>query len=329
MKFSKNSVINITCFCWLVFFGFPDRLVCAEREPLLRFNWQAGKRYIVSLETSKQGVVENLPQESNTSRENEKREFTVSVLKVGPKGGCELVMECLSTTTKLEFNGKVAYSFDSATDPKNDVGIPLAAMKRAFIGTKIKYFLDSDYNMLRVDGTDELVSKLLAHDPGLKRDTSTPILTEAKFGMNALTELLQEFMVLGLPQKNLKVGDQWTYAAEHKAELTSIESKFTFAGMEKQSGHDCAMIGIEGEIKSALNPGKLPPGIALRKIHGRIKGSLWLDTKLEMLVERTITEETITSMDMPAIHAKEGSTFAMKTSQKKTVTCKLIRVEDN
>ena len=251
----------------------------AEGESALRFHWQASKRYTVSLETSKQLVMEmeNLPPGANKSGANEKREFTVSVLKAGPKEGCELVMECLSTTTKSESNGKVAYSFDSTTDPKMDVGIPVAAMSRAFIGTKIKYLLGSDYKVLRVDGTDELVSKMVAHDPGLKGDTSTPFLTEAKFGTDALTELLQELMVVGLPKQRLKAGDQWTYPTEHKNELTVGESKFTFAGLEKHLGRDCAKIGIDGAIKSSSDRGKFPPRIRIPKVHGQIKGNLsWI-----------------------------------------------------
>ena len=315
--------------CGLIFFAFPDRLVCAEQESLLRFNWQAGKRYTMSLETSKQLVMENLAPGANKSGENEKREFAVSVLKAGPKEGCELVMECLSTTTKSESNGKVAYSFDSTTDPKKDVGIPIAAMSRAFIGTKIKYLLDSDCKVLRVDGTDELVSKMVAHDPGLKGDTSTPFLKEAKFGTNALIELLQELMVVGLPKKNLKVGDQWTYPTEHKVELAVVESKFSFASLENHLGRDCARIGIDGAIKSSSDRGTLPPGIPMPKVQGQIKGNLWLDTKLEMLVERVTVEETTTAMDMPAVHGKEGETFAIKANQKKTVTYRLLKVEDN
>ena len=318
------------CFCGLVLFAFPDRLVCAEQESLLRFNWQAGKRYTVSLETSKQSVMENLPPGANKGGENERRVFAISVLKAGQKEGHELVVECLSTKLEiLEINGESAYSFDSTTDPKKDVGIPIAAMSRAFIGTKIKYLLDSGDKVLRVEGTDELARKMVAHDPGLERDTSTPFLTEAKFGTNALTELLQELMVVGLPKKNLKVGDQWTYPAEHKVELTVIESKFTFAGLEKHLERDCARIGIEGEVKSNSDRGKLPPGIPIPKVHGQIKGNLWLDTTLEMLVERTTVEETTTATDMPVVHGKDGQTMTIKMNQTKTVTCRLIKVEDN
>ena len=312
----------------LILFALSAQLVSAEPESLLQFRWQGGKRYTMSLETSKQLVMENLPPSANKGAVNEKREFTITVLKASPKQGCELVLECLST--RFETKGDAAYSFNSSTDPAKDVGIPYAAEKRAFIGTKITYVLDAEDKVLRVDGTDELVRKMLAHDPSLKNDLSTPFLTQAKFGTNALTELLQQFTVGALPKNNTKVGEQWTNLTEQQAELTVVESKFTLAGRETHLGHDCVKIGITGDIKNGTSRGDLlPSGIPIPKVQGQIKGSLWLDTKLEMVVERTTVEETKTVFDMPKVHAKEGETMSMSMSQKKTVTVRLIKVEDN
>jgi len=170
-----------------------------------------------------------------------------------------------------------------------------------------------------VDGTEELAGKMLAHDPDLKDDLSTPYLKEGNFGTNALTELLQEIMVAGLPGKNLKVGDQWTYRTEHRTDLTVIELKFTYAGLEKHLGHDCARIEIDGNVTSSTNRGDLPPEMPIPKVHGQVTGSLWLDIKLEMLVERTTVEERQTVMQAPG---------PMTFSEKRTVTTKLIKVED-
>lgn len=323
---AERLSIVTACFCVLILFTLPNRLVSAERQSLLQFNWQAGKRYTVALETSKKLVLENLPPGANKSGENEKSVFTISVLKAGPRENCELVVECLST--KSELNGESTYSFDSTTDPKKDVGIPIAALKRALIGTKIKYLLDSEYRVLHVDGTDELLSKMIAHDPALRGDTSTPFLTEAKFGTNALGDLLQEFMVLGLPKKTLKVGDQWSDATQHRTEQTVAESRFTFAGLERHLNRDCVRIEIDGKIENSAKV-KVPSGTPIPSIHGRVKGNLWLDTKLEMLVERTIVEDTTTAMKMPVVHGEEGETVPMTMKQQKTVVCRLMKVEDN
>lgn len=336
MNSSSKEYMRIisACFCGLILFGLPSHLVGAEGEAELRFNWQAGKRYTMSLATSNETImemsVENVPPMSQKTVFDEKNEFTISVLKAAPKEGYELVVECLSTKlTDVKFKDESVfstYAFDSTTDPKRDVGIPIAAWNRAFIGTKIKYLLSSDFHVLRVDGTDELASKMMAHDPSLKKDIGSPMLVEARFGTNALEELLQNLMVVGMPKKNLKVGDQWTNLKENKKQLTVIESKFTFAGLENHLSRDCTHIVIEGGIKSSSDRGKLPPGIAIPETQGHIKGNLWLDTRLEMLVERTTVEETVMAWDMP-VHG--GETVPTKINQRKTVTCRLIKVEDN
>jgi hypothetical protein len=323
--------IVTACFCGLILWALPSRLVCAEGEAELRFNWQAGKRYTMSLATSNQMVMEvamdNVPPIPQKAVADEKREFTISVLKASPKEGYELVVEGLST--KLEHNGGAkhnTYSFDTTTDPKKDVGVPLAAWNRAFIGTKIKYQVDSDFKVLHVEGKEELVGKAMAHGPALKKDTGTPLLIESQYGTNALVDLLQKLMVVGLPKNSLKVGDQWTYSREDKRERSVVESKFTFAGLENHLGRHCARIGIEAQIKSSSDQGMLAPGIPYPKVHGQVKGDLWLDMKIEMVVERTLVEETETAMDMPL---EVGGTAPMKINQRKTVTCKLIKVEDN
>jgi hypothetical protein len=335
-KLTKEHMRIVTaCFCVLILLGLPNRLVCAEGEAELRFNWQVGKRYTMSLLTSNHNVLQTFVPDVPTILEktvfDEKSDFTISVLKAAPKKGCELVVEYLSTKlTEVKYkNGSVVgtNAFDSTADPKKDVGIPVAAWNRAFIGTKIKYLLDSDYHVLHVDGIDELSSKMMAHAPSLKKDISTPIMAEARFGTNALEELLQKLMVVGMPKKYLKAGDQWTYRTESNRGLTVIESQFTFAGLENHLSRDCAHVVIEGQIKSSSDRGKLPPGMAIPKVQGQVKGNLWLDTRLEIIVERTIMEESVTVWDMPLLHGDE--TVPTKRNQKKTVTCRLIKVEDN
>jgi len=324
-EFAKDKQI-VTFILGFLVFAFSIRVVCAAEGSLLGFRWQAGKRYVMSLETSKGLSIKNLPPEADHAVEHEKREFSIVAGESGQTKGFELAVECLSI--KYGLNGDISYTLDSSTDPKKDAGIPIAADKRAFLGTKLKYVLAPDLKVVQVTGTDELVKKMLVHDPDLKGDTSTPFLTEAQLGTNALTELLQELIVAGLPGKYLNVGDHWTYRTEQRKESAVVEFKFTFAASERHLGHDCARIEIDGDIKSSSNRGNLPSEIPLPKVHGQVKGNLWLDKKLDMLVERTTVEEIQTEIEMPTADGKERS-MPMTSNEKYTVTTKLIKVEDN
>jgi hypothetical protein len=91
-------------------------MVCAEDGPALRYDWQTGKRYVMSVETSKQMVASNLPSEANHGGETEKREFSFVSRKRGQQAGCELEAECLSV--KYDMSGDSSYSLDSSTDQK-------------------------------------------------------------------------------------------------------------------------------------------------------------------------------------------------------------------
>jgi hypothetical protein len=324
----KSATHRLTVTCGLTIFAFSGRIVCGQTDSLLRFNWQAGRRYVMSLETSKQIVIPNLPPDANKGEENEKRQFSIVALKKAQQPGCELNVECLST--KYDKGGDGSFSFDSRNDPKKDAGIPIAAM---FTGIKLHYLLDADQKVLRVNGTDELVRKILDHNPSLKNDLSTPFVTRAQFGTNTLSELLQEFMVVGLPRKNLKVGDRWTCRTEHSSDATIVEIQFTFAALEEHLDHHCARIGIDGDIKGSSNRGDLPAGwpadFPLPKVHGHINGNLWLDTNLAMLIERTTVEERQTTIEMPTGNTGKDTSSPMTVNEKRTVTSKLIKIEDN
>ena len=65
-----------------------------------------------------------------------------------------------------------------------------------------------------------------------------------------------------------------------------------------------------------------------RPVEG-LSGFVWLDTKLNIPVDRATVEETKSAFDMPLVHGKEGETMSMLAKQKKKVGFKLLKVEKN
>ena len=109
-------------------------------------------------------------------------------------------------------------------------------------------------------------------------------------------------------------------AGKRRPDAATVDTKFTFATYEKHLGRDCAKVQIPGEVKpSSAAPAGMPMPMPI--VHGRLTGELWMDTKLDMLVERKIVQDTATAFDMPVVHGDEGQTVAMKVKQKSTVRC--------
>lgn len=267
----------------------------------LKLKWTAGKKYIQHM-TMAQDSEAKMGQRSMQQHMEMTSDYSVSALKSLPDGGTDLELEFTAQKMEVDAGGQTLH-FDSASDPTEDAGNPLAATLRKMVGAKIHYLTDANGKVQKVEGFNEFLDRLGASSP-------QAAMMKSMFNEDTLKQYAD--FGRGLPDHPVKPGDTWPLKLQMPVgpvgELT-LNLNYTFKGMEQHDGHNCALLDYTGTLSST--PLENTNGMALNIENGKISGTTWFDPDLGMVIE-TASDQ---SMDIK-IGGSTGQTITSSVTQK-------------
>jgi Family of unknown function (DUF6263) len=242
------------------------------------------------------------------------QEYAISSLKELTGGGQELEMEFLSQKMATKMGDRAIMDFDSANDAKDDGSNPAAAPLRRMVGAKIKFQTDTQGKVVKVEGTKELMTKVMAGSAPQMQQMFKGIFND---------EMLKHMVNLqGLPDKAVKVGDSWPVTTEMNMPTvgTLVTSmKYTFTGWEQHDNRKCAVLAFDGDITS--KPGApQTTGMTMSVDSGKASGKSWFDPALGMSVGTDVDQNMTMKVSL------QGKNIATAINQK--ISTKLVEVAD-
>ena len=265
----------------------------------LKLKWPQGERIVqdmdmkVKSEVSVPGRPVPMEQDMNMSQE-----YGLTVLKENPDGGHEVEMEFLSARMGMVMGGKTLLDYDSAKKTSADKANPVTDMFGKIIGSKIQYFLDASNEVERIDGVDELLTRLSS---GGQADTGAEMFKSAMFGKDHFKQMMSANRFM--PSKAVKPGDSWPIKQSFEmAPLGTMVMDFdcTFQSWEMHGKRNCARIEFQGTVKSTPDANASPAGFSMTITGGDISGVSWFDPELGITIDTTMNENMNLVMTVPA-----------------------------
>jgi hypothetical protein len=269
----------------------------------LKLKWQLGKRYEEHMAMVRTNYFK-MPGSDKTRpmRSTSTEDFAVTPVKELPDGGTELEFAILGE--KITGIGQGGLSFDSAQDPSQDSGNPLAPAFRKLVGAKFSCVVDAEGNVEKVNGVDEFFAQLPASDPQI-----VSVIKEF-----AGEDMLKQHAMRGwgLPDKPVKSGDHWPASRDIGAGqvgMLRMNIQYTLLGWQQHNNRRCALMEFTGDFTT--KPGSNPPGpVQVTIDKGQMSGSAWFDPDLKMVVD------TVIDQDMDLKISTQGSQFNSQMKQK-------------
>jgi len=293
----------------------------------LKLQWTAGERIRQSLNVKMNMEISgaNLPkpiQQNLTLGED----YRLHVVSADAAGGHELEMEFLGIRMKLEQGGKALVDYDSAKKTPNPGNIPgIAAMEKTFeavVGAKILYFLDSSNQVQRIEGVDELTSKLGA---GGQANAGSDM--SSMFSNDSLKQMIGG---QHLPPKPVQPGDSWPVQMDMTMGdlgTMTLDYTFTFARWETHGKRTCARLEFQGSLKSKGNPAPAASGTTVSVQDGNSSGVAWFDPELGMVIETVMNQDMNANIIAPMPGRGKNATQTMTAVMKQAITVKVESVE--
>src|SRR5208282_434653 len=131
----------------------------------LKLKWPAGERVVQSFDL-KMNMEISVPGQPNPIKQNMSlgQRYGMTVLKAAADGSRELEMEILSARMKLEQAVRTGSDYDSEKKtPPESRNASIAAIETLFqnvVGAKMQFYLDASNNVSRIEGADQLMSRL-------------------------------------------------------------------------------------------------------------------------------------------------------------------------
>jgi len=248
----------------------------------LKIKWPAGKQFDMQM---------NLNQASDIAVPNQPMHQVLKMtqgLQYSPvkqldNGGNEVKLEFQSQNMNFTQNGQELVNYDSsdsAAGETNRSTKAVAAVVRAMLDTPLVYTIAADGTVEKIDGTEALMSRITAAMP----DQRQRMQLQQMFDEDTLKRYGE--LAKGLPDHPVSPGDTWTMSQDinNQTGVMTVDTTYTFKGMEQHNGHNCAHLLVTGDIKtktaSAATTGMM---ITVKK--GTINGESWFDPDLGMFVD--------------------------------------------
>ena len=207
--------------------------------------------------------------------------------------------------------GIIKQEFDSDSDDGN----PFTAIA----GKEITLIFDKDDKVVEVEGADQLLGDAAAQ-PGIG-DMLGQFMSEEQ-----LKEMMSQGLLQNVPEKELKIGDFWEYDMETPMPQgmgkLKVTGKYTLKRFDKYEGHPCAVIAMEGSLKSE---GKSKMNMQGQEIEmefkdSKFEGDIFFDNKLGL--PRKSDMLTKMKMEMGIL----GQSMSMDMNM--TMISKITKIED-
>ena len=226
------------------------------------------------------------------------QELRFSVLKEYEGGGREVELEFSDVDMSVMMNGREAVTFDSRGESLGEQDNPAAAAFRRMAGAKLKYVLDASNQVARVEGWNELVTKMTAGAGGARMMAG--VFTEDYF------KQLADFSH-GLPDKAVQPGDSWpsqrTIVMGPLGSAT-MDLTYTFKRWEEREKRQCARLEYSGPIRAgAPSTNAAMMGVRMALLDGMIKGQAWFDPALGLMIDSESDQKMNVLMNFPGTNS--------------------------
>jgi hypothetical protein len=253
----------------------------------MKLKWQVGKKYDqeMAMKQTSHIDVPGMPQPVDQMM-NMTEDFSMSALKATPDGGMELELKFTAVKVNSSMGGQAIMDFDSAKEPSQDGKDPSAPLFRKMVGAHLKYILDANGKLTKIEGMDDFLAQMSGGDP------ASAAMIKGLMSEDTLKQLVSRGQ--GLPDKPVSVGDHWPVNLEvnaGQAGIMKMNMIYTFKGWDQHDGQKCALVDFTGDISSKPNPGT--NGIDIKVEKGKIAGKTWYDPSAGMVME-TDSDQTMT-----------------------------------
>jgi hypothetical protein len=260
----------------------------------LKIKWPVGERIAQELDM-KQTMETTVP-----GRDPIKQDMTMgqtyglTVLQATPDGGHEVEMDFLSARMGLKMGDKTMLDYDStknAPEKNNSV----ASMFGKIVGTKIQFFLDATNGVERVEGVDEMMSRLSA---GANTTELAPLKSMYNEGYFKQMMSANRF----LPPTAVQPGDSWPAQLEYPMATMGtlvMDYTITFERWEMHGPRECARLEFQGTIQTKPDPKAKATDMSITVQDGNSSGVSWFDPELGITIDTTMNQDMKMSIRMP------------------------------
>jgi hypothetical protein len=262
----------------------------------LKLKWPTGERIVQDLDM-KQNMEMVVPGQPNPIKQDTAmgQEYGLTVLKETPDGGHELEMEFLSARLGVKMGDKTMMDFDSTKKAASDKPNQVADMFGKIVGSKIQLYLDASNEVQRVEGVDDLISRLSTGAQPAALASIKAMYTEGYFKQMMSAN---RFM----PPKAVQPGDTWPVQIEFPMSTMGIlvmDYTFTFASWEMHGKRNCARFEFQGTITTKPDPDAKPGGMSISILNGDSSGMSWFDPDLGKSIETVMNQDMKMVIKMP------------------------------
>jgi hypothetical protein len=210
--------------------------------------------------------------------------------------------------------GREGMNFDSTSPPSSDGENPITPTLRKIIGAHVKFLMDAEGKVAKVEGYDEFIKQITAG-----ASPQSEMMINGMFNEDTLKQFGAHSQ--GLPDKPVKIGDTWPIHLEISAGpmgTMKMDMKYKFAGWDQHDGHNCALLTYTGNMTSQAGTNKPAMNMTIEK--GVISGKNWFDPALGVTVESDADQSMNVKVSM------QGQKTDSKMKQK--ILMKLTGISD-
>jgi hypothetical protein len=251
----------------------------AESPVEMKIKWTVGKKYPLRMELIQSSKTDVPDQPQPVTQETKvTQDFNILALKELDNGGHQLELTFENETMNVSQGGHSVLSFDSTQNSAPDANNPVAPMLRAMLGAHIEFFTDAKGEFERMEGLDELRSRVTA---GGKQQEQAVF--DAMFNEDTLKQYCS--FADAMPDHAVKIGDSWRLKKDVPSRIgvLTLDMKYTFKNWEQIDQRKCAHVVASGDISTKTVSTTSGAEIEIKK--GNISGEFWYDPALGMIVD--------------------------------------------
>lgn len=264
----------------------------------LKLKWPLGERIEQDLDLKQKSEI-LLPPPAGPMKQDTTmgQSYGLTVLQANPDGTHEIEMDFLSARMGLKMGDKTVVDYDSAKKAATDKPNPVADMFGKIVGSKIEFYLDASNAVDRVEGVDDLISRLSS---GATDEALAPLKSMYNEGYFKQMMSANQF----LPTNAVQPGDTWPVKIEYPMGMMGtlvMNDDFTFQSWEMHGKRNCARLEFAGGVQSRPDPNAKPGAMSISVLDGNATGISWFDPELGIIID------TIMNQDMTlVIHVPQG-----------------------
>ena len=274
----------------------------------LKQKWPAGARIVREMDLKQKKEIHTPGKRGPDKYDVSMRtQYAFTVVREHPGGGREVDLEHLGFQVE-EDSGAYLWRYDSAS--KYADGQPsIAEPFKIVMGSKIRYSLNANNQVERMEGVDELVNRLSGHGgvkikPGMTWDNQAldKVIHRITSGVRQplvadISWLIRMFNAeyfknkLGpsfLPAGAVQPGDTWNISREslmHKGNPIIVDYTVTFQCWEMRGQHICARLKVGGTEKPPPQLQSEAANNFFATTVGTFSGVAWFDPELGQGIE--------------------------------------------